>query len=83
MNGYRLTLGACAKLTIIGQEMSVLVVGTVAYDTVVTPAGSRESALGGSATYFSLAGSYFAPISVVAVVGEDFRAEDRELLGMG
>ena len=60
--------------------MSVLVVGTVAYDTVVTPAGSRESALGGSATYFSLAGSYFAPISVVAVVGDDFRAEDRELL---
>ena len=62
------------------EQLSVLVVGTIAYDTVVTPAGSRESALGGSATYFSLAGSYLAPVSVVAVVGEDFRAEDRELL---
>ena len=47
--------------------MSVLVVGSVAYDTVVTPTGSRSEALGGSATYFCVAGSYFAPVSVVAV----------------
>jgi sugar/nucleoside kinase (ribokinase family) len=52
----------------------------VAYDSVKTPAGSREDALGGSATFFSVAGSYFAPISVVAVVGEDFKDGDVELL---
>ena len=60
--------------------MSVLVVGSVAYDSVSTPAGSREEALGGSATYFSVSGSYFTPVSVVAVVGEDFRPEHMELL---
>ena len=56
--------------------MSVLVVGSVAYDSVVTPAGSRQDALGGSATYFSIAGSYFTQVGVVAVVGEDFSSED-------
>ena len=60
--------------------MSVLAVGSVAYDSVETLAGSRDEALGGSATYFSLAGSYFAPVSVVAVVGEDFRTEHLKLL---
>ena len=58
--------------------MSVLVVGSVAYDSVSTPAGSREEALGGSATYFSVSSSYFTPVSVVAVVGEDFRPEHME-----
>ena len=52
----------------------------MAYDTVKTPAGSREDALGGSATFFSVSGSYFAPVSVVAVVGEDFEDGDVELL---
>ena len=60
--------------------MSILVVGSVAYDSVVTPAGSREDALGGSATYFSVSSSYFTPVSVVGVVGDDFRAEDVDLL---
>ena len=60
--------------------MSVLVVGSVAYDNVVTPAGSREESLGGSATYFSVASSYFTPVRVVAVVGEDFRDEHVDLL---
>jgi sugar/nucleoside kinase (ribokinase family) len=60
--------------------MSLLVVGSVAYDSVRTPAGSRKDALGGSATYFSVSGSYFAEVSVVAVVGEDFRQDDMELL---
>ena len=60
--------------------MSILVVGSVAYDSVKTPAGRRESALGGSATYFSVAASYFAPVSMVAVVGEDFREDDRAML---
>ena len=61
-------------------QRSVLVVGSVAYDSVKTPVGSRVDALGGSATYFSIAGSYFAPVSVVAVVGDDFSSEHVELL---
>lgn len=61
-------------------QEAVLVVGSVAYDTVKTPVGSRVDALGGSATYFSIVGSNFAPVSVVAVVGEDFRKEHIELL---
>ena len=60
--------------------MSLLVVGSVAYDTVSTPYGHRENALGGSATYFSIAASYFTPVSVVAVVGEDFAKADIDLL---
>ena len=57
-----------------GKHMSLLVVGSVAYDSVATPAGSRQDALGGSATYFSIASSYFTPVGVVAVVGDDFDA---------
>lgn len=60
--------------------MSLLVVGSVAYDSVETTAGRRNDALGGSATYFSIASSYFAGTSLVAVVGEDFRDEHVELL---
>lgn len=52
--------------------MSILVVGSVALDSVKTPFGREEEILGGSATYFSIAASYFADTSVVAVVGEDF-----------
>jgi sugar/nucleoside kinase (ribokinase family) len=58
----------------------ILAVGSVAYDTVTTPHGSVTEALAGSATYFSLAASHFAPVAVVAAVGEDFRSEDLELL---
>ena len=60
--------------------MSVLVVGSVAYDSVTTPAASHEDALGGSATYFSVGISRFAPISLVAVIGEDFQERHIELL---
>ena len=60
--------------------MSALVVGSVAYDSVKTAAGKTDDALGGSATYFSIACSYFAPVSVVAVVGDDFKSEHVELL---
>jgi sugar/nucleoside kinase (ribokinase family) len=52
--------------------MSLLVVGSVALDTVETPFGKREDALGGSATFFSTAASLFAPVQLVAVVGQDF-----------
>ena len=60
--------------------MSLLVVGTLAYDTIETVAERRVEVLGGSATYVSLGASRFAPVSVVGVVGEDFRASDIELL---
>ena len=59
---------------------SVLVVGSVAYDSVNTPSGTRENALGGSATYFSISASYFNHVSLVAVVGDDFLAKDFDLL---
>ncbi len=52
--------------------MSILVVGSVAYDTVETPFGKAERVLGGSASFFSVAASFFAPVSLVAVVGSDF-----------
>ena len=51
---------------------SILVVGSVAFDSVKTPFGEADEILGGSATYFSVAASYFAPVRVVAVVGNDF-----------
>ena len=52
--------------------MSILVVGSVAYDTVETPAGRAERVLGGSASFFSVAASFFAPVRLVGVVGHDF-----------
>ena len=50
----------------------ILVVGSVALDTVRTPGGVSENALGGSASYFSLAARAYVPVRLVAVVGEDF-----------
>jgi sugar/nucleoside kinase (ribokinase family) len=55
--------------------VSILVVGSVAFDTVQTPAGRAERVLGGSASYFSVAASFFAPVHLVAVVGKDFTEE--------
>ena len=55
--------------------MPITVVGSVAYDSVETPSGRYERKLAGAATYFSLAASYFAPVRVIAVVGEDFGPE--------
>lgn len=55
--------------------MSVLAVGSVAFDSITAPAGKVDGVLGGSATYFSLAASYFADVRVVAVVGDDFTSE--------
>ncbi|MGI5864185.1 MAG: PfkB family carbohydrate kinase [Myxococcales bacterium] len=52
--------------------MCVLVVGSVALDSVETPFGVRDEVLGGSATFFSMSASFLAPVKVVAVVGEDF-----------
>ncbi|HEY6392398.1 MAG TPA: sugar kinase, partial [Bryobacteraceae bacterium] len=60
--------------------MSVVVVGSVAYDGVETPHGRVERMLGGACTYIALASSYFAKTKIVAVVGDDFASEDEDLL---
>lgn len=60
--------------------MSIVVVGTVAFDTVETPFGREENVLGGSATYFSTSASFFTDVSLVAVVGEDFPDEHIQFL---
>lgn len=60
--------------------MSIVVVGSVALDTIYTPRGTARDTLGGSAAYFALAARHFTDVHVVAVVGEDFPAEHRALL---
>jgi len=60
--------------------MSLVVVGSVAYDGVETPHGKIDRMLGGAATYIALAAAYFTSVKVVAVVGDDFAAEDVDLL---
>ncbi len=60
--------------------MSILVVGSVALDSVETPQDSRTDILGGSAVFFSYAASYFTPVNLVGVVGEDWPVEHTELL---
>jgi sugar/nucleoside kinase (ribokinase family) len=52
--------------------MSILVVGSVAFDTVETPFGKAERVLGGSASFFAVAASFFVPVNLVGVVGRDF-----------
>jgi len=59
--------------------MSILVVGSVAFDSVKTPFGEVKEILGGSATYFSVAASFFSPVKLVAVVGDDFGEENLEV----
>jgi len=61
-------------------SMSILVVGSVALDSIKTPFGEAKEALGGSATYFSYAASFFAPVQIVAVVGRDFPQKNIDLL---
>jgi sugar/nucleoside kinase (ribokinase family) len=60
--------------------MSLIVVGSVAYDGVETQHGKVDRMLGGAATYIALAAAYFAPVKLVAVVGDDFAQEDFDLL---
>lgn len=60
--------------------MSLLVVGSVAFDSVKTPYGAADEVLGGSATYCAVAASYFTDVRVVAVVGRDFGEEPMRLL---
>jgi len=58
----------------------ILVVGSLAYDEVHTPYDSRREVLGGAASYFSLAACLYAPVRLMGVVGDDFRASDLERL---
>ena len=60
--------------------MSLLVVGSIAYDSVETPLGKRNEQLGGSGCFFSVAASYFTEVSIVGVVGKDFKNSDLKFL---
>ena len=59
--------------------MSLLVVGSVAYDALESPYGKVDRTLGGAATYFAVAAGFFAPVSLVAIVGEDFSKKDEAI----
>jgi sugar/nucleoside kinase (ribokinase family) len=59
--------------------MPILVVGSVAFDALQTPFGKVDRCLGGSATYFSVAASFFTEVDLVGVVGEDFTDDDMEI----
>src|SRR5271165_4339913 len=60
--------------------MAILVVGSVAFDTIETPSGRAERCVGGAATHFALAASYFTDVRVIAVVGEDFTSKHEAIL---
>jgi len=60
--------------------MSLLVVGSIALDSIFTPFGETADALGGSAVYFSVAGSLLHPVQVVGVVGKDYPYHELERL---
>jgi sugar/nucleoside kinase (ribokinase family) len=60
--------------------MAILVVGSVAFDSIETPHGKVDHCLGGAATHFALAASYFTPVRVIGVVGKDFTAEHEAVL---
>ena len=61
--------------------MSLLVVGSVAFDALESPYGKVDRTLGGAATYFAVAASFFTHVSLVAIVGDDFTAKDAEIFG--
>jgi sugar/nucleoside kinase (ribokinase family) len=67
-------------MTTDAQRPDLLIVGSVAFDSIETPSGGVERALGGSATFASIAASYFAKPGIVAVVGEDFDASSCAVL---
>ena len=60
--------------------MSLLVVGSMAFDSIKSPFGEVERVIGGSATYFSLAASYLTPVRLVSVVGKDVPKETLDML---
>ncbi|PYX87358.1 MAG: sugar kinase [Acidobacteria bacterium] len=60
--------------------MSILAVGSIAFDNITTPSGRMENMLGGACTYFALAASYFTEVRIVGVVGDDFLDEHEQVL---
>src|SRR6476620_11003035 len=70
--------------------MSLLVTGSISIDTIETPSGKRDGVIGGSAVYFSYASSFFTPVRLVGVIGEDtpallkdvFTTRDVDLSGL-
>src|SRR5437016_12128951 len=62
-----------------GKHMPLLVVGSIAFDSIETPNGTVDDALGGSASFFSYVASFFTKPRLVGVVGEDFPEENRRL----
>src|ERR1700743_767553 len=72
--------GAAAVTSADAKKSEILVVGSLAYDSITTPVGRRDRTLGGSANYFSLAASMMANVNVVGVVGEDYADADLNLL---
>ena len=71
--------GLATHYSLLWRLMSILVVGSVAFDDISSPSGSVKNILGGAATYFALAASYFTEVRVVAVVGEDFTSEHEDV----
>lgn len=59
--------------------MSLIVTGSIGIDTVITPTGRADNVLGGSCTYFAAAASFYAPVRIVAAVGEDFPVEHNRI----
>jgi sugar/nucleoside kinase (ribokinase family) len=77
MHRYIVATVRCYNLFL---HMSLIVVGSVAYDGVETPHGKVDRMLGGAATYIALSAGYFTKVGIVAVVGDDFAQEDHDLL---
>lgn len=59
--------------------MSLLVVGSVAFDALESPYGKVDRAIGGAATYFAVAASFFTPVNLVGIVGDDFTKEEEKI----
>src|SRR5205085_5143434 len=68
------------RVATLARLMSVTVVGSIAFDAVTTPFGSRERMLGGSAVHFALAASFFDVVHVVGPVGDDFGGDEYDVL---
>jgi sugar/nucleoside kinase (ribokinase family) len=71
--------GNSETMSSVNSVLPLLVVGSVAFDSIRTPFGVRERSLGGAALHFSVSASYFTDVAVVAVIGDDFTDEDEEV----
>src|SRR5258708_3900607 len=64
----------------VGENMSIVVVGSIAFDTIKTPFGQRERSLGGAANYFSVSAHFFGSVQMVGIIGDDFPQSHLERL---